>query len=124
MLGDLDINNIRDLDDALECIRKLFNLVETLNQEILELKRQNQELRDEINRLKGEQGKPKIKQKKKLDAFYFSFFINSAKCLPNSSPFFNSSSVVLPLNSRVSASSHLSGSIIFSKFFLAPPLHP
>jgi regulator of replication initiation timing len=61
MLDDLDINNIRDLDDALDCIRKLFNLVETLNQDILELKRQNQELRDENNRLKGEQGKPKVK---------------------------------------------------------------
>ncbi len=72
MLGDLDINNIRDLDDALDCIRKLFNLVETLNQEILELKRQNQELRDEINRLKGEQGKPKIKPKKKNPSQYSS----------------------------------------------------
>ena len=72
MLDDLDINNIRDLDDALDCIRKLFNLVETLNQEILELKRQNQELRDENNRLKGEQGKPKIKAKKKTSEQYSS----------------------------------------------------
>jgi regulator of replication initiation timing len=72
MLDDLDINNIRDLDDALDCIRKLFNLVETLNQEILELKRQNQELRDENNRLKGEQGKPKIKPSKKNPGQYSS----------------------------------------------------
>jgi len=72
MLGGLDINNIRDLDEALDCIRKLFNLVETLNQEILELKRQNQELRDEINRFKGEQGKPKIKPNKKNPSQYSS----------------------------------------------------
>jgi hypothetical protein len=63
VLNDLDINNIRDLDDSLDYIRKLLNLVETLSQENRELKRQIQELRDEINRLKGEQGKPKIKPK-------------------------------------------------------------
>ena len=43
-----------------------------LNQEILELKRQNQQLRDEINRLKGEQGKPKIKPNKKTPKQYSS----------------------------------------------------
>ncbi|MFH1628975.1 MAG: transposase [Pseudomonadota bacterium] len=64
MLTDLDINNIRSLEDAIDCIRKLLNLVETLSQENQDLKRQNQELRDEINRRKGEQGKPKIKPKK------------------------------------------------------------
>lgn len=44
MLNDLDINKIRDLDDALDTIRKLFNIVEALNQENLELKKQNQQL--------------------------------------------------------------------------------
>jgi len=72
VLSDFDIQNIRDLDSALDCIRKLLNIVETLNQEILELKRQNQELRDEINRLKGEQGKPKIKPSKKNPSQYSS----------------------------------------------------
>lgn len=71
-MSDFDIQNIRDLDSALDCIRKLLNIVETLNQEILELKRQNQELRDEINRLKGEQGKPKIKPSKKNPSQYSS----------------------------------------------------
>jgi hypothetical protein len=65
VLTGLDITNITDLDDALDIIRKLLNLVEALRQENLELKRQNQELRDEINRLKGEQGKPKMKPNKK-----------------------------------------------------------
>ncbi len=72
MLKDLGTNNIRDVDDALDYIKKLFNLVETLNQEILELKRQNQELRDENNRLKGEQGKPKIESNKKKPKQYSS----------------------------------------------------
>ena len=61
MLTGLDLNNIRSLEEALDCICKLLNLVETLSQENQDLKRQNQELRDEINRLKGEQGKPKIR---------------------------------------------------------------
>jgi cell division protein FtsB len=64
MLNALDIKNITELDDALEMIRKLLNLVEALRQENLEIKRQSQELRDEINRLKGEQGRPKIKSNK------------------------------------------------------------
>jgi len=64
MLTGLDLNNIRSLEDALDCICKLLNLVETLSQEIQDLKRQNQELRDDINRLKGEQGKPKIRPRK------------------------------------------------------------
>jgi len=65
VLDDLNINNIGDLDDSLNFIRKLLNLVETLSQENRELKHQIQELRDEINRLKGEQGKPKVKPNKK-----------------------------------------------------------
>jgi len=72
MLNGLDINSIRSLDDALEVIRKLLNLVETLNQEILELKSHVQKLRDENNRLKGEQGKPKIKPNKKTPSQYSS----------------------------------------------------
>lgn len=72
LINGLDVNNITDLDDALDIIRKLLNLVEALHQENLELKRQNQELRDEINRLKGEQGKPKMKPNKKTPGQYSS----------------------------------------------------
>ena len=72
MLNDLDINNIRNLEDALDCICKLLNLVETFRQESQELKRQIQVLRDEINRLKGEQGKPTIRPKKKPPKDYSS----------------------------------------------------
>jgi hypothetical protein len=72
LINSLDVNNITDLDDALDIIRKLLDLVEALHQENLELKRQNQELRDEINRLKGEQGKPKMKPNKKTPGQYSS----------------------------------------------------
>lgn len=72
MLNDFDINNIRGMDDARDCILMLFNLVETLKQENLELKKEVQQLRDEVNRLKGEQGKPKIKPNKKDPSQYSS----------------------------------------------------
>jgi hypothetical protein len=65
VLNDLDINNIQDIHEARNHIVKLLNVVETMNQQILELKKQIQQLRDENNQLKGEQGKPKIKPNKK-----------------------------------------------------------
>jgi hypothetical protein len=61
VLNDLDLSLILDLDKARDTIRKLINLVETLQQENQEFKRINQQLRDELHRLKGEQGKPHIK---------------------------------------------------------------
>ena len=45
--------------------RLLLNIVESQQSEISSLKETNQSLRDEINRLKGEQGKPKFKPKNK-----------------------------------------------------------
>src|SRR5947209_1945795 len=39
----------------------LLNLVEGLRRENIELRAEVQRLRDEVNRLKGEQGKPEIK---------------------------------------------------------------
>jgi hypothetical protein len=61
MLPGLDPNQIKDLDQAREAIGLLLNLVEELKQENMLLREQVQELRDEVNRLKGEQGKPPIK---------------------------------------------------------------
>lgn len=45
-------------------VESLLNLIEELNSKVIELDAENQRLKDEINRLKGEQGKPDIKGKK------------------------------------------------------------
>jgi len=60
MLNNLDLNAIRD-ESARELIRRLLNLIEKLSADLRDAQAENQRLRDEINRLKGEQGKPKIK---------------------------------------------------------------
>jgi hypothetical protein len=58
---EIDPQTITDLDGAREAIRRLLNLVETLSADLRATQEENQRLRDEINRLKGEQGKPDIK---------------------------------------------------------------
>jgi len=50
-----------------EAILFLFNLIEELSATVGQLQQENQGLRDENNRLKGEQGKPSIKANKKKD---------------------------------------------------------
>jgi cell division septum initiation protein DivIVA len=60
ILDDLDLNVIED-ENARELIRQLLNLVEKLTADLHDLQVENQRLRDEVNRLKGEQGKPKTK---------------------------------------------------------------
>ncbi len=56
---DLDLGQIQDAG-ARECIVRLLNLVEDLSATVRELQAENQRLRDEINRLKGESSKPTI----------------------------------------------------------------
>ena len=52
-------------DDAVrQMVELLLNLIEELNAKIIELSAENQRLKDEINRLKREQGQPDIKAKK------------------------------------------------------------
>lgn len=61
ILENLDIN-LDHIDETVqETVLALLNIVETLAQENAELRQQLQHLKDEINRLKGEQGKPDIK---------------------------------------------------------------
>jgi hypothetical protein len=67
MLTDFDPNQIQDLEDARKVIVLLLNLVEEVKQENDQLRETIQQLRDEINRLKGEQGKPDIKPDKKKE---------------------------------------------------------
>ena len=65
LLEGFDLNSIQDIQQARECIVRLLNLIENLKLENRELREQVQRLRDEINHLKGEQGKPKVKPNKK-----------------------------------------------------------
>jgi hypothetical protein len=60
VLDDLDLHAISD-ENARQLIRRLLNLIEQLSADLREAQAENQRLRDEVNRLKGEQGKPDIK---------------------------------------------------------------
>ena len=63
MLENFDPNTIED--EALrQVVIDLMNLVEKLHAKVQEQAEEIQRLRDENNRLKGEQGKPKIKANK------------------------------------------------------------
>jgi hypothetical protein len=63
MLDDLDLNSITD-ERARELVRRLLNVVEDVMADLRAAHAENQRLRDEINRLKGEQGTPVIKANK------------------------------------------------------------
>jgi regulator of replication initiation timing len=65
MLEGFNPDPIKDLDGAREAISRLLNLVEALKAQVDQLQTENQGLRDENNRLKGEQGQPSIKPNKK-----------------------------------------------------------
>jgi len=60
MFDDIDLSLIQD-ENACELIVRLLNLVEKLSAGLQDAQTEIQRLRDEVNRLKGEQGKPKIK---------------------------------------------------------------
>jgi hypothetical protein len=60
MLDKLDLNAIQD-ENARQLIQRLLNLIEQLSADWREAQVEIQRLRDENNRLKGEQGKPKSK---------------------------------------------------------------
>lgn len=58
---------INDLEESRVVLKQVLNVLETFSKEIKEYKQTIQELRDEINRLKGENGKPNIKPNKGKD---------------------------------------------------------
>ena len=60
MLEDLDLNSIAD-DRARALVTRLLNLLEDVRADLRAAQVENQRLRDEINRLKGEQGTPQIR---------------------------------------------------------------
>jgi hypothetical protein len=60
MLEELELSGIQD-EGARQLITRLLNLVESLSADLAAAQQENQRLRDEIARLKGEQGKPDVK---------------------------------------------------------------
>jgi hypothetical protein len=60
MLEDLDLHSIVD-EQARELVRRLLNRLEDVMADLRAAQAENQHLRNEINRLKGEQGTPKSK---------------------------------------------------------------
>jgi hypothetical protein len=60
MLDELDLTSIAD-EHARELVVRLLNIIETLTTDLRTAQAENQRLRDEISRLKGEQGQPPIK---------------------------------------------------------------
>jgi hypothetical protein len=60
MLEDIDLSNIQD-ESVRQLVVQLLNLVEALSADLRDAQAEIQRLRDENNRLKGEQGKPQIK---------------------------------------------------------------
>src|SRR6516165_10767117 len=60
MLEDLDLSSIAD-ERARELVQQLLNVLEEVMAALRAAQAENQRLRDEINRLKGEQGAPTIK---------------------------------------------------------------
>ena len=64
MIAEMNLSAIQD-ETIREQMRELLNLVEKLSTNLRVLGEENQALRNEINRLKGEQGKPDTKSNKK-----------------------------------------------------------
>jgi len=67
MLDDLDLSGVTD-PEARRILGLLLNVIETQAAEIATLRAENQRLRDEVNRLKGEQGAPTILPTKRASA--------------------------------------------------------
>ena len=55
IFDNLDLNAIQD-ENARELILRLLNLIEKLTADLRDSQAENQRLRDEVNRLKGETG--------------------------------------------------------------------
>jgi len=64
MLESFDPSDIQNLEQARQAIIEVLNLVEELVAENRKQREEIQRLRDENNRLKGEQGKPKVKPRR------------------------------------------------------------
>ena len=65
LIPEIDLTQIED-EKMRQLIGSLLNIIEDLSADVRRLQEENQGLRDEVNHLKGEQGKPKIKSNKHL----------------------------------------------------------
>jgi len=63
MLEKIDLSGIQE-ENARQLIVRLLNLIEDLSADLRDAQAETQRLRDENNRLKGEQGKPNVKANK------------------------------------------------------------
>jgi len=63
MLDEIDLSGIQE-ENARQLVVRLLNLIEALSADLRDAQVEIQRLRDEVNRLKGEQGKPHIKANK------------------------------------------------------------
>ena len=61
MFENIDLCQIKD-ENTSELVARLLYLVEKLSLDLRDAQSEIQRLRDEVNRLKGEQGLPKIKE--------------------------------------------------------------
>ena len=64
----IDFDSITD-EATRVSVQVLLNIVEQLARNAQQQKEENQFLKDEINRLKGEQGRPAIRAQKKMEIF-------------------------------------------------------
>ena len=62
--AEIDLTQIED-EKMRQLVGSLLNIIEDLSANVSRLQEDNQRLRDEVNHLKGEQGKPDIKPPKK-----------------------------------------------------------
>jgi hypothetical protein len=60
----IDPSSIKDIDSSRDTVKLLLNIVEQQSEQLEQFRQENQELKDEINRLKGEQGRPKFPKAK------------------------------------------------------------
>jgi regulator of replication initiation timing len=67
MFENIDLSAILE-EKTRELVKGLLNFIEQLSSKLRESQAENQRLRDEVNRLKGEQGKPDIKANVKAEA--------------------------------------------------------
>lgn len=56
----IDLSKMTTMEQMYSIVKLLMNTVETMSSEIAALKKENQALKDTINQLKGEQGKPRF----------------------------------------------------------------